>query len=246
MREVKDKQTILLAENNQIFRSLAQEFLENAGYLIVICTNPYEARQVLLTQAVDLAILDVRLLNDNDDRDRTGLRIAREVAPHVPKIILTVIDNTIDVVREALKPDMNGKSPAVDYISKQVGLEVLLTAVRGVLSVTAPPPTSQMLVIHTSKVHPVLLQCGPFKSDAQLKAVFVDSRIQPWQNQLPDANDESDRVSMTINYLYNKKNKSGEDALLLFLAVLCDRVSPETECHQLLAELIDELKGGLP
>lgn len=245
MSKVKDKQTILLAENNQIFRSLAREFLENAGYLIVACTNPHEARQVLLTQTVDLAILDVRLLNDNDDRDRTGLRIAQEVAPHVPKIILTVIDNTIEVVREALKPGINGKSSAVDYISKQDGLEVLLTAVRGVLSVAEPPPTSQRLVIHASKIHSVLLQCGQFAHEDGLKAVFVDSRIQPWQSQLPVANNESDRVLMTINYLQNKKNKSGENALLLFLAVLCEMASPETECHWLLAELRDELKEGL-
>jgi predicted nucleotide-binding protein len=126
-----EKSTILFADNNPDFLSTCKEFLENAGYRVVTAANPTQARQVLKEKHIDLAILDLRLQNDNDGRDESGLWLAKEVVSFVPKIILTGFPAT-ESARAALRPDM-GLSVAVDYLGKDEGPDALLNAVRKAL-----------------------------------------------------------------------------------------------------------------
>ena len=50
------------------------EWLEGAGYRVTKATTPEAAEQVLRAGAVDLAILDIRLRDDDDERDLVALR----------------------------------------------------------------------------------------------------------------------------------------------------------------------------
>jgi len=83
------KATILFADNDVDFLKTRSEFLEREGYLVVPATSPTEAWRKLKTGGIDLAIVDVRLVNDDDEKDTSGLTLAKEVAHSVPKIILT-------------------------------------------------------------------------------------------------------------------------------------------------------------
>ena len=74
--------------------------------------DPGEARNILEQGGIDLAIVDLRLLNDGDEKDISGLTLARETARSVPKIILTRFA-TVEAVREALGPQLEGLPPAV-------------------------------------------------------------------------------------------------------------------------------------
>ena len=121
--------TILFADNDESYLRIRQKFLEQEGYKVNTSTNPVDAKRILENEKIDLAILDIRLLNDNDEKDISGLVLAKETAPLVPKIILTGFP-TYDAVREALGPNMDGIPPAVDFIAKQEGPEIMLRAVR--------------------------------------------------------------------------------------------------------------------
>ncbi len=127
--------TLLLADNDPDFLATWKEFLEQAGYAVIPASNPAEAKQKLEIGGIDLAILDIRLQNDDDDRDLSGLVLARKAALSVPKIILTSYP-TFEYVREALRPqlDVDGLSVAVDFLEKREGPTALLSTVQDILA----------------------------------------------------------------------------------------------------------------
>ena len=128
--------TILIADNDPDFLSTRREFLERAGYTVITASNPRETRQKLGIGNVDLAILDIRLENDDDERDTSGLILARSVGRSIPKIILTNFP-TFDYVREALRPQLDGLPVAVDFLMKAEGAMALLSTVKDVLKTVA-------------------------------------------------------------------------------------------------------------
>src|SRR3989304_2752993 len=122
------KKKILFADDKIDFLNVRKEFLENAGYSVIPVNNPEQAEERLVQGGIDLAILDIRLVDDSDDKDTSGLDLAKRVARSVPKIILTQYPSW-EAVREALGHDLNGLPPAVDFVAKQEGPEAMLRAV---------------------------------------------------------------------------------------------------------------------
>jgi len=120
---------ILFADNDADFLQTWREFLEREGYQVIPALDPTEARAILERKHIDLAVIDIRLVNDDDEKDVSGLELANRLAPTVPKIILTRFA-TYDAVREALGPQIADLPAAVDFLRKQDGPQALLTAVR--------------------------------------------------------------------------------------------------------------------
>ncbi|MCB8942485.1 MAG: DNA-binding response regulator [Ardenticatenaceae bacterium] len=118
------KITLLLADNDQDFLIICGEYLENCGYHVIQAHGREQAQQALETTNIHLAILDLRLTDDTDEKDRSGLIIAETVARQVPKIILTKFPTYQDVVK-ALKLDTHTLPPAVDFVDKREGLDKL-------------------------------------------------------------------------------------------------------------------------
>jgi len=125
--------TILLADNDATFLQTTCEFLEGKGYHVICASTAEYAKEVLNHKPVALAILDYRLGNDGDDKDRSGLKLAQETADlNVPKIILTKFES-YEYAVEALRPE-KGRAAAIDFVVKQEGLEKLLEAIERVLT----------------------------------------------------------------------------------------------------------------
>ncbi|NJN53752.1 MAG: response regulator [Anaerolineae bacterium] len=122
---------ILLADNDLNSLALHQEFLEGHGYEVVTAVSPLEAWSALVENNVDLAIIDIRLQDDLDEKDTSGLRLARAFmnGHTAPKVIITSYA-TVEVVRDALQPNNSGARPAMRFVTKQEGLDKLLTAVQ--------------------------------------------------------------------------------------------------------------------
>ncbi|MBM3299857.1 MAG: DNA-binding response regulator, partial [Deltaproteobacteria bacterium] len=120
---------ILLADNDPVFLTTCAEFLNSAGYRVRKAASPMEVRQILEVARVHLVVLDLRLTNDDDQKDRSGLTLAKEAARSVPKLIHTKFPTHQDV-REALKLDTTALPPAIDFVDKREGLNGLLTAVK--------------------------------------------------------------------------------------------------------------------
>lgn len=120
---------ILLADNDPDFLNTRAEFLENEGYRVLKAFSLEEARQLLTEAHVHLAILDIRMVDDDDEKDVSGLTLAKDLGYRpVPKIILTSFP-TYQTVGQALGPALDGLPPAVDFLAKVEGPEVMIQAV---------------------------------------------------------------------------------------------------------------------
>lgn len=120
---------VLIADNDLDFMEARAEFLEMNGYRVLKAYSPEEARELLDRELVHLAILDIRLTDDTDETDTSGLELAQELAYRtLPKIMLTGFPST-RFVTAVLKHSPNQPQPAVDFVSKHDGLEAMLMAV---------------------------------------------------------------------------------------------------------------------
>jgi DNA-binding response OmpR family regulator len=119
---------ILLADNDPDFLVIGAEFLERAGYQVVTTNSSQQAGHILEARRIHLAILDLRLTQDDDTKDKSGLALAKEVARAVPKVILTKFP-TVPDVREALKLDASATAAAIDFLDKADGMEKLVATV---------------------------------------------------------------------------------------------------------------------
>ncbi|HEX6036880.1 TIR domain-containing protein [Longimicrobium sp.] len=82
------KWRILLADDNALFRGSTDLLLREDGYRVIPAATADAAREQLRTGRVDLAVLDLKLVR-SDPHDVSGLLIALEEAPEVPKILIT-------------------------------------------------------------------------------------------------------------------------------------------------------------
>jgi DNA-binding NarL/FixJ family response regulator len=135
---------ILLVDNDISFRDTVKEFLELRGYEVIAANNAMDAIALLKNSSPALIIIDIRLINDEDEDDLSGLNLAERIDSAMPKIILTGYPAYEDV-RKMLSPGPDGKSIASGFIAKEEGLQKLLTAIR--LALAQLPPTLQNHVL---------------------------------------------------------------------------------------------------
>lgn len=124
---------ILLADNDQRFLKGRKRQLEAEGYEVIPAVTVNEALRILERGGVDMAILDVRLIDDGSAQDVSGLRVAEKSDHSIPKILLTSFP-TIEMVRDALGPSKeSGRPPAVDFVEKKESPALFLARVRRVM-----------------------------------------------------------------------------------------------------------------
>ena len=129
---------VLFADNDPDFLNTRAEFLEAAGYHVIKALSLKVARQILSEAHIHLAILDIRLVDDDDEKDISGLTLAKDPAfRQIPKIILTGFPS-VKAVRDALGPAMDGLPPAVDFIAKADGQDTMIDAVNKAFSKFVP------------------------------------------------------------------------------------------------------------
>jgi DNA-binding NarL/FixJ family response regulator len=123
---------ILLVENDEGYRSSLKALLELEGYDVFTASNPLEAEKLIKEITVHLIITDLRVTDDENENDFSGLKFASSIAPTIPKIIVTAFP-TVRVVREALSPRLDHELPAaIDFISKTAGPQQLLEAIENI------------------------------------------------------------------------------------------------------------------
>lgn len=121
---------ILFVDNDPDFLSTRAEFLENDGYEVIKASSIQEAQKYINELWIPIAILDIRLTDDDDEKDLSGLTLVRsENLISVVKIVLTNYPN-ISIVRELLQLQSGGLRLTVDVLSKQEGPDVMLETVR--------------------------------------------------------------------------------------------------------------------
>ncbi len=80
-----------------------------------------------------LAILDIRMVDEDDENDISGLLLAQKSEfINIPKIVLTAY-KSFEYVRMVLAPDKQGKRSAENFVAKDEGPKPLFQAIEQVL-----------------------------------------------------------------------------------------------------------------
>jgi CheY-like chemotaxis protein len=128
---------ILLVDNASQYRETVRDFLDQQGYQVLTAPDLETARNIFEKDRPDLAVPDIRLMDLSDEKDVSGLALAKETDPSIPKIFLTAFPS-FEVVREALVPTPNGFPLAVGFVAKQERLYKLLDTIE--LALWRPNP----------------------------------------------------------------------------------------------------------
>ncbi len=123
---------ILFLDDNVDYGELILAVLGERGYSVHVATTLSQAVHILSSQAIDLIITDVRLKEDLPE-DQSGIEFAKTVGRTIPKIIYTAYPQYTSI-REVLSASNNSLPIAIDYVTKQAGLEELVQAVEAALS----------------------------------------------------------------------------------------------------------------
>jgi CheY-like chemotaxis protein len=120
---------VLLVDNNELWLDETADCLQRNGYRVVKTTDQHQAGRILMGQHVDVVLIDLRLVNDNDRKDISGLTLAQEMSGPIPKVIVTNYPAD-EVIVQALQPGPDGLAPAVRFVDKKMGSDAILKAVR--------------------------------------------------------------------------------------------------------------------
>lgn len=122
MSRAKEKQTILILEDDEDLAEGISLSLNGSGLDFVLCQTIAQARKMLANRTFDLLIFDINL------PDGSGLDFCREVRrfSQTPIALLTARDMELDIVKGL-------ESGADDYITKPFSLMVLRARIRALL-----------------------------------------------------------------------------------------------------------------
>jgi CheY-like chemotaxis protein len=94
--------------------------LFDEGYDVCSASSREEALQMLESQPCDVAVVDVRL-DEADEDNRDGLLLMREINERFPGTAVIILTGYADVkmVRDALQPNQEGVPPAFSFLEKK-------------------------------------------------------------------------------------------------------------------------------
>ena len=100
---------ILVVDDLPDPRATIHGLLEDAGYVVHSVSNKEEALRVLDSEHFQVAVLDVRL-DEWDEDNRDGLYLMHEINNIDPMVAIIILTGYADVkmVQEALQPDREG------------------------------------------------------------------------------------------------------------------------------------------
>ena len=121
--------TILFLDNDREFLDVWSRLLMHRGYNVITTPELEEAAAVLQTRRVHLAILDIRVLDDSNPQDTSGLQLAlRPEFLSVPKIVLTAFPH-FKYATAAMHRDQEGRQAVLTLLDKADGPQQFLATV---------------------------------------------------------------------------------------------------------------------
>jgi CheY-like chemotaxis protein len=124
---------ILLVDNMEDSLKRWGSYLEEEGYKVFTANSSEDAmKEINRRKGLDLAILDMRLREENNPEDYSGLALARQIGDSMPIIMLSETPNWQGVLT-ALRPGERGNPIAVDFVPKSFTQLEFIAAVRRAL-----------------------------------------------------------------------------------------------------------------
>lgn len=119
---------ILFVDNDPDFLSTRAEFLERAGFQVLKAASLIDAETYLRNEWIVLAIFDIRMTNDDDEKDVSGMTlVTADYTQLITKIVLTSFNTPL--VRDLVRIAQQMQSLVLDVIEKSDGPDILVAAV---------------------------------------------------------------------------------------------------------------------
>lgn len=80
---------ILVVDNHHGYLHAVAETLREEGYTVFTAENEQQAEAILERNNINLAVIDLRLADNNSEADESGLALADRMDPHIAKFIYT-------------------------------------------------------------------------------------------------------------------------------------------------------------
>jgi len=128
------KYHILVVDDLDDWRKTLSGLLREEGYKVDVAVSFKKAVTLLRSQKFDLAILDVRL-DETDENNTQGLDLAAEIKRRwggVKIIIITGYDNP-DIVKRAMEPQGLGQKRLADDFIPKIETDNLIKSVQSLL-----------------------------------------------------------------------------------------------------------------
>jgi CheY-like chemotaxis protein len=110
---------LLVVDDIKDWRTTISGILQDNGYQVDVADSFPQATKLLATNTYDLALLDLRLDETNED-NIDGLELAKIIQNRrLPvKVIMITGYGTPEVLKKAMEPDSNGRRLVADYLPK--------------------------------------------------------------------------------------------------------------------------------
>jgi len=83
------KERILVVDNDPSVLEAWKTRLERGGYEVFTAKSPDEAKELLKKEQIHLAVIDIRLINNKDEKDVSGIDLLRMIKKEFPEVIIT-------------------------------------------------------------------------------------------------------------------------------------------------------------
>lgn len=123
------KARILLADNDPESLASSSRLLRREGYQVIEASSFEAARELIENPRLDLAILDLRLIDDNEPSDLSGLELAVRCGGDVPVVILSGKTNTSGLLLRLEEFRREHADIRISYVDKGEKTQVLLDAI---------------------------------------------------------------------------------------------------------------------
>ncbi|CAG1010500.1 hypothetical protein ANRL4_04202 [Anaerolineae bacterium] len=163
---------ILLVDNVEDYRRSLRRLLEAEGFGVLEAASITEADEKLkLPDNIDLALVDLRMTDEQDDYDFSGIELAKKSREKgIPCIIITAYPSP-ESTYEALRSRGVSPPPAVNFVSKTKGPTAILIAIQEARGLT---------LLHISDLHLKALAEGgvPFDQNQAYRLFLKDVKKQ--------------------------------------------------------------------
>ena len=120
---------ILFLDNTSTFLETNSRILEAKNFTVIPASTIETARKLIVSRRIHLGIFDIRIEDEDDHKDTSGLELAKEKEfQYLPKIILTAYPS-YEYVRDALGTQADSEPAAINFIGKDEGVQKLLEAI---------------------------------------------------------------------------------------------------------------------
>ena len=169
LREMRERNNILLAEDNEVNQNLAKILLEKRGYIVTVAENGKKALEALTKKHFDLILMDVQMPVMNGLQATAKIRkVETQMKRHIPIIALTAY---------AMKEDQDIclKAGMDDFLSKPIDSNELYGKIERLISNNKTPlSTKKIETTNESRIQQRQIQKKQQKVDGQ---VFDENKI---------------------------------------------------------------------